>query len=203
MPVAIITGASEGGARAGPRLSDAGWAWSSTPGGPRPARPADQLDGPVRAIPGDITTPATGPNWSPRRGAGRIWTCWSTSRRAGPSPAPPLSDFRWTGCARCTSERAGPAGADPAGLEDAAGPGPARSCLSRPTPPSNPYPGWGGYGSAKAALGRSARCWRWRRRRCGCGWSTRATCARRCTRMPFPARTSATGSYRRPLSRRT
>ena len=54
------------------------------------------------------------------------------------------------------------------------------------------YPGWGGYGASKAALEQLSASWPPSAPTgASTGW-TRATCARRCTRRPSPARTSAT-----------
>jgi NAD(P)-dependent dehydrogenase (short-subunit alcohol dehydrogenase family) len=58
-----------------------------------------------------------------------------------------------------------------------------------------PYPGWGGYGSSKAALEQLSSV-RPRTRTSGCtGW-TRATCGPTCIRPPSPAKTSVTGRCR-------
>ena len=59
-----------------------------------------------------------------------------------------------------------------------------------------PYEGWGGYGSSKAALEQVTRSSPPSTRRCASTPSTRATCARRCTRRRSRARTSPTA--RRP-----
>ena len=55
------------------------------------------------------------------------------------------------------------------------------------------YPGWGGYGAAKAALDHLHGTLPWRILICTCIPSIRVTCAPRCTRRRSRARTSATG----------
>ena len=65
------------------------------------------------------------------------------------------------------------------------------------------YQGWGGYGSSKAALDQLHQDPRGRRaRRCRSTCSTRATCARTCTRPPSPVRTSPIGPTRSRWCRR-
>ena len=67
------------------------------------------------------------------------------------------------------------------------------------------YPGWGGYGSSKAALEQLSWCSPPSSRpsgpTCGCTRSIRGTCAPTCTRRRSRARTSATARSRRRASR--
>lgn len=61
-----------------------------------------------------------------------------------------------------------------------------------------PYAGWGGYGSSKAALEQLSAILAAETHRGACIGSTRATCAPKCTKTPSPAKTSATGLCPKP-----
>jgi NAD(P)-dependent dehydrogenase (short-subunit alcohol dehydrogenase family) len=155
MPVAIITGASRGlGFALAKGLSDAGWSLVLDARGAEDLRTAaDQLTGPVRAIAGDITDPA-------HRAAlvaaadelGGLDLLVNNAGVLGPSPLPALADFPLDRLREvfevnvlaqlALTQQALPtlvarAGAVVFVTSDAA---------------VEPYPGWGGYGSAKAAL---------------------------------------------------
>jgi NAD(P)-dependent dehydrogenase (short-subunit alcohol dehydrogenase family) len=155
MPVAIITGASRGlGLALAKGLSDAGWSLVLDARGAEDLRTgADQLNGPARAIPGDITDPA-------HRAAlvaaadelGGLDLLVNNAGVLGPSPLPALAEFPLDRLREvfevnvlaqlALTQQALPtlvarAGAVVFVTSDAA---------------VEPYPGWGGYGSAKAAL---------------------------------------------------
>jgi NAD(P)-dependent dehydrogenase (short-subunit alcohol dehydrogenase family) len=155
MPVAIITGASRGlGFALAKGLSDTGWSLVLDARGAEDLRTAaDRLTGPARAIAGDITDPA-------HRAAlvaaadelGGLDLLVNNAGVLGPSPLPALADFPLDRLREvfevnvlaqlALTQQALPtlvarAGAVVFVTSDAA---------------VEPYPGWGGYGSAKAAL---------------------------------------------------
>jgi NAD(P)-dependent dehydrogenase (short-subunit alcohol dehydrogenase family) len=155
MPVAIITGASRGlGLALAKGLSDAGWSLVLDARGAEDLRAAaGQLNGPVQAIPGDITDPA-------HRAAlvaaadelGGLDLLVNNAGVLGPSPLPALAEFPLDQLREvfevnvlaqlALTQQALPTLVTRAGsvvfvTSDAA---------------VEPYPGWGGYGSAKAAL---------------------------------------------------
>ena len=155
MPVAIITGASRGlGLALAHGLSDAGWGLVLDARGAEDLHhAAAQLDGPVRAIPGDITDPEHRAELvSAAHELGGLDLLVNNAGVLGPSPLPPLSEFPLDGLRQvyevnvlaqlALTQRALPTllardGAVVFVTSDAA---------------VEPYPGWGGYGSAKAAL---------------------------------------------------
>ncbi|HTI20083.1 MAG TPA: SDR family NAD(P)-dependent oxidoreductase [Kutzneria sp.] len=155
MPVAIITGASRGlGLALAKGLSDAGWSLVLDARGAEDLRTAaGQLNGPVQAIPGDITDPA-------HRAAlvtaadelGGLDLLVNNAGVLGPSPLPALAEFPLDRLREvfevnvlaqlALTQQALPTLVARKGsvvfvTSDAA---------------VEPYPGWGGYGSAKAAL---------------------------------------------------
>ncbi|MFC0546227.1 SDR family NAD(P)-dependent oxidoreductase [Kutzneria chonburiensis] len=155
MPVAIITGASRGlGLALAKGLSDAGWSLVLDARGAEDLRTAaSELNGTVQAIPGDITDPA-------HRAAlvtaadelGGLDLLVNNAGVLGPSPLPTLAEFPLDRLREvfevnvlaqlALTQQALPALVARAGsvvfvTSDAA---------------VEPYPGWGGYGSAKAAL---------------------------------------------------
>ena len=155
MPVAIITGASRGlGLALAHGLSDAGWALVLDARGAEDLRiAADQLDGPVRAIPGDITDAGHRAELvAAANELGGLDLLVNNAGVLGPSPLPPLAEFPLDGLREvyevnvlaqlALTQQALPTlvardGAVVFVTSDAA---------------VEPYPGWGGYGSAKAAL---------------------------------------------------
>ena len=155
MPVAIITGASRGlGLALASGLSDAGWSLVLDARGAEDLHAAaDQLDGPVRAIPGDITDAGHRAELvAAANELGGLDLLVNNAGVLGPSPLPPLSDFPLDRLREvyevnvlaqlALTQQALPTLLDRDGAvvfvtSDAA---------------VEPYPGWGGYGSAKAAL---------------------------------------------------
>jgi NAD(P)-dependent dehydrogenase (short-subunit alcohol dehydrogenase family) len=155
MPVAIITGASRGlGLALAHGLSDAGWSLVLDARGAEDlAAAAAQLPGPVRAVAGGNTD--AGPRAERVAAAaelGGLDLLVNNAGVLGPSPLPALSDFPLDGLREvyevnvlaqlALTQDALPAlvardGAVVFVTSDAA---------------VEPYPGWGGYGSAKAAL---------------------------------------------------
>jgi NAD(P)-dependent dehydrogenase (short-subunit alcohol dehydrogenase family) len=155
MPVAIITGASRGlGLALAQGLSEAGWSLILDARGAEGLRTAaDQLTGPVRAIPGDITDAA-------HRAAlvaaadelGGLDLLVNNAGVLGPSPLPALAEFpldrlREVFEVNVLAQLALTQQALPTLL---ARDGSVVFVTSDAA--VEPYPGWGGYGSAKAAL---------------------------------------------------
>jgi NAD(P)-dependent dehydrogenase (short-subunit alcohol dehydrogenase family) len=155
MPVAIITGASRGlGLALAKGLSDAGWSLVLDARGAEDLRTATgELNGTVQAIPGDITDPA-------HRAAlvaaadelGGLDLLVNNAGVLGPSPLPALAEFpldrlrevfevnvlaQLALTQQALTTLVARAGSVVFVTSDAA---------------VEPYPGWGGYGSAKAAL---------------------------------------------------
>ncbi|MGB9309012.1 MAG: SDR family NAD(P)-dependent oxidoreductase [Mycobacterium sp.] len=155
-PVAIVTGASRGFGRAvTAALLDRGWTVVGD------ARRADDLESTARelnsarlvALPGDITDAShRGALVSAATGAGPLALLVNNASRLGPSPQPALADYPETelwavyqtnlfaplALIRATLPALGAnAGAIVNLTSDAA---------------VEPYPGWGGYGSSKAAF---------------------------------------------------
>ncbi|QUQ62849.1 SDR family NAD(P)-dependent oxidoreductase [Kutzneria sp. CA-103260] len=155
MPVAIITGASRGlGLALAHGLSDAGWSLVLDARGAEDLRTAaDQLDGPVRAIPGDITDAGHRAELvAAAEELGGLDLLVNNAGVLGPSPLPPLSDFpldrlREVYEVNVLAQLALTQQALPTLLaRDGA------VVLVTSDAAVEPYPGWGGYGSAKAAL---------------------------------------------------
>src|SRR6266851_4877827 len=154
MPVALITGASRGLGRAAARaLADRGWSLVAD------ARREDDLAEAVRGFPnvvaiaGDVTSPGHRADLAAAiRQLGRLDVLVNNASSLGPSPLPPLRNYELGELRRVYETNvlaplalvqllAAPL-ANAAGVivnvsSDAA---------------VEPYPGWGGYGSSKAAL---------------------------------------------------
>lgn len=155
MPVAIITGASRGlGLALAHGLSDAGWSLVLDARGAEDLRTAaDQLDGPVRAIPGDITDAGHQAELvAAAEELGGLDLLVNNAGVLGPSPLPPLADFPLDRLREVYEVNV----LAQLGLTQQALP----TLLARDgavvfvtsDAAVEPYPGWGGYGSAKAAL---------------------------------------------------
>jgi NAD(P)-dependent dehydrogenase (short-subunit alcohol dehydrogenase family) len=152
MPTALITGASRGlGRAAAHALARRGWSLVVD------ARRAADLTGAMRglagvvAVPGDVTDPGHRARLAEAAG-GRLDVLVNNASRLGPSPQPPLASYPLDELSRVYDTNvfaplaliqllAAPltaaAGAIVNVSSDAA---------------TEAYPGWGGYGSAKAAL---------------------------------------------------
>jgi NAD(P)-dependent dehydrogenase (short-subunit alcohol dehydrogenase family) len=153
-------------------------------------------------VPGDVTDPAHRAALAATvAGLGRLDLLVNNASDLGPSPLPPLADMPLTAVRQVQETNV----LAPLALIQqflpllrAAG-GTVLNISSDAAVEA--YPGWGGYGSSKAALDQlsagSSRSPRW-----PCTRSTRATCARRCTRPRSRARTSPTGRHRRRWSPR-
>ena len=162
-PVAIVTGASRGLGRA----LAAGLAARGLAGGHRRPRrrragrrPRRDLPAEVGSrSPGDVTDPAHRAALVGRRRGPAGSTCSSTTpASSGPSPQPPLADYPLAALREVYEvnvRRA--AGADPAGAAVAARRAAAAVVNVSSDAAVEPYPGWGGYGSAKAALDQARR----------------------------------------------
>jgi NAD(P)-dependent dehydrogenase (short-subunit alcohol dehydrogenase family) len=154
MPVALITGASRGLGRAAARaLADRGWSVVAD------ARREDDLADAhrgypsVAAIAGDVTSPGHRADLAAAvRGLGRLDVLVNNASSLGPSPLPPLRQYELGELRRVyetnvlaplaliqllTSQLEAAGGAVINVSSDAA---------------VEAYPGWGGYGSSKAAL---------------------------------------------------
>ena len=154
MPIALITGASRGlGRAAAHALARRGWSLIVD------ARRADDLAGAMRGladvvtVPGDVTDPGHRADLAAAVGrAGGLDVLVNNASRLGPSPQPLLRDYPLDELGRVydtnvfaplaliqllTAPLAAAAGAIVNVSSDAA---------------VEAYPGWGGYGSAKAAL---------------------------------------------------
>jgi NAD(P)-dependent dehydrogenase (short-subunit alcohol dehydrogenase family) len=154
MPIALITGASRGlGRAAAHALARRGWSLIVD------ARRADDLAGAMRgladvvSVPGDVTDPAHRAGLAAAVGrAGGLDVLVNNASRLGPSPQPLLRDYPLDELGRVydtnviaplaliqllTAPLAAAAGTIVNVSSDAA---------------VEAYPGWGGYGSAKAAL---------------------------------------------------
>jgi NAD(P)-dependent dehydrogenase (short-subunit alcohol dehydrogenase family) len=154
MPIALITGASRGlGRAAAHALARRGWSLIVD------ARRADDLAGAMRGladvvtVPGDVTHPAHRADLAAAVGrAGGLDVLVNNASRLGPSPQPLLRDYPLDELGRVydtnvfaplaliqllTAPLAAAAGTIVNVSSDAA---------------VEAYPGWGGYGSAKAAL---------------------------------------------------
>jgi NAD(P)-dependent dehydrogenase (short-subunit alcohol dehydrogenase family) len=154
MPTALITGASRGLGRATARaLAQRGW--SLTVDARRAADLTDAMRGLTGAVavPGDVTDPGHRARLAEAAGrAGRLDLLVNNASRLGPSPLPPLASYPLDELGRVydtdvfaplaliqllAAPLAAAAGAVVNVSSDAA---------------TEAYPGWGGYGSAKAAL---------------------------------------------------
>ena len=154
MPVALITGASRGFGRAvACALTWRGWSLIVD------ARRADDLAEAMRgmadvvAVPGDVTDPGHRARLAEAAGrAGRLDVLVNNASRLGPSPQPSLRDYPLDELARVydTNVLAPLALIQLLAAPLAAAGGTIVNVSSDAAVEA--YPGWGGYGSAKAAL---------------------------------------------------
>ena len=154
MPIALITGASRGLGRATAHaLARRGWSLIVD------ARRADDLDGAMRGladvvtVPGDVTDPRHRADLAAAAGrAGGLDLLVNNASRLGPSPQPLLRDYPLDELGRVYDTNV----AAPLALIQlltvplAAAAGTIVNVSSDAAVEA--YPGWGGYGSAKAAL---------------------------------------------------
>jgi NAD(P)-dependent dehydrogenase (short-subunit alcohol dehydrogenase family) len=147
MPVAIITGASRGLGRAlATGLAGAGWQLVID------GRDADALAevGATTAVPGDVTDPAHRADLiAAARWLGGVDLLVNNAGILGPSPQPVLADYPLTAL-RDVYEVNVFAALALTQLALGAGVGAIVNVTSDAA--IEPYPGWGGYGSAKAAI---------------------------------------------------
>lgn len=154
MPVALITGASRGLGRATARaLADRGWSVLIDARGPdNLASAADAVPG-IVAIPGDVTDPAHRAELAVAVARlGQLDVLINNASTLGPSPLPPLRGYDLGALRQVYKVNV----LAPLAL--------IQSLAARLTSAGGvivnissdaavePYPGWGGYGSAKAAL---------------------------------------------------
>jgi NAD(P)-dependent dehydrogenase (short-subunit alcohol dehydrogenase family) len=151
MPTAIITGASRGlGFALAQSLAAGGWRLVlDARGAAELERAADRL-GDVVALPGDVTDPAH------RRAlidaaSARIDVLVNNASALGPSPLPPLDAYPLDVLERVYRVNVlAPLALIQLALPRLTGDGRILNVTSDAA--VEPYPGWGGYGSAKAAL---------------------------------------------------
>jgi NAD(P)-dependent dehydrogenase (short-subunit alcohol dehydrogenase family) len=154
MPIALITGASRGlGRAAAHALARRGW--SLIVDARRAADLADAMRGlaDVAAVPGDVTDPGHRADLAAAVGrAGGLDVLVNNASRLGPSPQPPLRDYPLDELARVYESNV----VAPLALIQlltaplAAAGGTIVNVSSDAAVEA--YPGWGGYGSSKAAL---------------------------------------------------
>jgi NAD(P)-dependent dehydrogenase (short-subunit alcohol dehydrogenase family) len=154
MPIALITGASRGlGRAAAQALAQRGWSLIVD------ARRADDLADAMRgladvvAVPGDVTDPGHRAGLAAAVGrAGGLDVLVNNASRLGPSPQPPLRDYPLDELGRVydTNVLAPLALIQLLAAPLAAAAGTIVNVSSDAAVEA--YPGWGGYGSAKAAL---------------------------------------------------
>jgi len=154
MPVALITGASRGLGRAlAHALARRGWSLIVD------ARRADDLTDAMRgiadvvAVPGDVTDPGHRGRLAEAAGrTGRLDVLVNNASRLGPSPQPSLRDYPFDELGRVYDTDVF---APLALIQLLAGPltAAAGTIVNVSSDAAvEAYPGWGGYGSAKAAL---------------------------------------------------
>jgi NAD(P)-dependent dehydrogenase (short-subunit alcohol dehydrogenase family) len=153
MPIALITGASRGlGRAAAQALAQRGWSLIVD------ARRADDLADAMRglahvvAVPGDVTDPGHRAGLAAAVGrAGGLDVLVNNASRLGPSPQPPLRDYPLDELGRVYDTNVL---APLALIQLLAAPLAAAGTIVNVSSDAavEAYPGWGGYGSAKAAL---------------------------------------------------
>jgi NAD(P)-dependent dehydrogenase (short-subunit alcohol dehydrogenase family) len=154
MPTAVITGASMGLGRATAQAL-AGRGWSLVVDARRPGRLAGAMRGlaGVTELPGDVTDPAHRVQLAAEvHRLGRLDLLVNNASRLGPSPQPELRDYPLDELSRVYAANVF---APLALIQLLAGPlaaagGTIVNVSSDAA--TEAYPGWGGYGSAKAAL---------------------------------------------------
>ncbi|HUJ67128.1 MAG TPA: SDR family oxidoreductase [Acidimicrobiales bacterium] len=162
MPTAIVTGASKGLGRAvAEGLAATGWSLVIDARDPEPLekaaaslRPALAPAARLRAIAGDVTDPEHLARLiGAARELGDLELVVNNASALGPSPLPALTDYPLAQFRRLLDTNT----IAPLALVQAAAPqldGAARPAVVNITSDASvePYPGWGGYGAAKAAL---------------------------------------------------
>jgi NAD(P)-dependent dehydrogenase (short-subunit alcohol dehydrogenase family) len=154
MPIALITGASRGlGRAAAHALARRGW--SLIVDARRAADLADAMRGlaDVAAVPGDVTDPGHRADLAAAVGrAGGLDVLVNNASRLGPSPQPPLRDYPLDELARVyESNVVAPLALIALLTAPLAAAGGTIVNVSSDAA-VEAYPGWGGYGSSKAAL---------------------------------------------------
>ena len=209
MSVAIVTGASRGlGEAISTGLASTGWslvidgrdagALAATEDRLALIMAGDNL----RAVPGDITDPGHRRDLVEAAAAlGGLDLLVNNAGTLGASPLPAVADYPLDELRAALEVNV----VAQLGLIQAALP----LLLASPRPrlinvtsdaAVEPYEGWSGYGAGKAASSTWAPCWPSNVPRSPCGRSTRATCARPCTRRPSRVRTSRIDPNQPPSS---
>ncbi|MFR9752054.1 SDR family NAD(P)-dependent oxidoreductase [Nocardia sp. 004] len=153
-PIAVITGASAGfGAALARALAGQGWRVLGTARrADRLARLAAELGQAFLAIPGDVTDSADRARLADSvRGVGELALVVNNASRLGPSPLPRLTDYPLDELEQVFHTNV----LAPLAIVQFALPllRPGGSVVNISSDAAlEPYPGWGGYGSSKAAL---------------------------------------------------
>jgi NAD(P)-dependent dehydrogenase (short-subunit alcohol dehydrogenase family) len=166
LKVAIVTGASRGLGRAlAGGLREIGWALivdgrdadalRAAEGDLRRVAAAAESDPPILAIPGDVTDPGHRRALSDAaRELGRLDLLVNNAGVLGPSPLPPLAEYPLAGLREVIEVNlVAPLALfqETADLLRAA-PGGGRLVMVTSDAAAEAYPGWGGYGAAKASV---------------------------------------------------
>ena len=150
-------------------------------------------------IPGDVSEPAHRAALVVAAiDAGPLRLLVNNASRLGPSPQPRLADYLAADLrAVYTTNVFAPLALIQAALPALTGNGGVIVNITSDAA-VEPYEGWGGYGSSKAALDHLSAILAAENPASACTRSIPATCAPRCTRPRFPARTSPTAPNRSP-----
>ena len=156
MNVAIITGASQGlGLATARALTSRGWAVAIDARREEPLRQAaaELPAGQVAAVPGDVTDPGhRAALVAAARALGPVTLLMNNASALGPSPQPALADYPEAELARVYAVNVlAPLALTQLVTGDLLATGGTVINVSSDAA-VEPYPGWGGYGSAKAAL---------------------------------------------------
>jgi len=200
MPLALITGASKGFGRAiAEALAERGWTLIVDARAAAGLADAARGHTSITPVAGDVTDPGHRQRLAALvdQLGGRLDLLINNASTLGTSPLPQLADYPLDELRQVYETNViAPLALIQAIIEPLTATGGTIINISSDAA-AEAYPGWGGYGSSKAGLTSSPPCWARRSRGCGAMRSTPATCGRRCTSRPSPARTSQTAPSRR------